>query len=70
VVGFFVLPPFGLLIGGALGVYLAEARRVGMGVDSVRSTLAVFQAVGIGILAELTAGVLMVATWLAGVALS
>jgi uncharacterized protein len=68
VVGFFAVPPFGLLIGGALGVYLAEVQRVGFGTESARSTVAVFQAVGIGILAELTAGVLMVATWLAAVA--
>src|SRR5690348_6267130 len=69
VIGLFVLPPFGLLIGGVLGVYLAEVRRVGVGSESMRSTIAVFQAVGIGILAELTAGVLMVATWLAALAL-
>lgn len=68
VIGFFVLPPLGLLIGGALGVYLAEVQRVGLGAQSARSTAAVFQAVGIGILAELTAGVLMVGTWLAALA--
>lgn len=67
VVGLLALPPFGLLIGGVLGVYLAEVLRVGVGAESVRSTVAVLQAVGVGILAELTAGVLMVATWLAAV---
>ncbi len=70
VVGFFVLPPFGLLFGGVLGTYLAEARRVGSGGPAWASTVRVLQAVGIGLLAELTAGVLMVATWLVGLVLT
>lgn len=70
VVGLFVLPPFGLLIGGVAGVYLAEARRVGPGKEARRSTIEVLKAVGIGILAELTAGVLMIATWLVGLAVT
>ena len=69
-VGLVVLPPLGLLIGGVLGVYVAEARRVGVGREAGRSTVQVLQAVGLGLLAELTAGVLMVATWGAGVALT
>ena len=69
-VGLVVLPPFGLLIGGVAGVYLAEARRVGPGAEARRSTVAVLKAIGIGILAELTAGVLMIATWLVGLALT
>ena len=67
VVGFVVLPPLGLLIGGVVGVYLAEARRLGPGAEARRSTVEVLKAVGIGILAELTAGVLMIATWIVGV---
>ena len=70
VVGFFVLPPFGLLIGGVVGVYLAQARRQGNGPEARRSTVQVLKAVGLGVLAELTAGVLMVATWLVGLALT
>lgn len=66
VVGLFVLPPLGFLIGGVGGVYLAEARRVGPGREARRSTVQVLKAVGVGILAELTAGVLMIATWLVG----
>jgi uncharacterized protein YqgC (DUF456 family) len=66
-IGFLVLPPFGLLVGGVLGTYLAEVRRVG-GAEARRSTVQVLQAVGLGVLAELTAGVLMVGTWLVGVA--
>jgi uncharacterized protein len=70
VVGFFVVPVVGLLVGGVLGVYLAELRRLGPGAEARRSTVRVLQAVGLGILAELTAGVLMIATWLAGLALT
>jgi uncharacterized protein YqgC (DUF456 family) len=69
-VGLVVLPPLGLLIGGVVGVYLAEARRVGPGAEARRSTVEVLKAIGVGILAELTAGVLMIATWLAGLALT
>jgi uncharacterized protein YqgC (DUF456 family) len=69
-VGFVVLPPLGLLIGGVVGVYVAEARRVGGGAEARRSTVQVLKAVGLGILAELTAGVLMVATWLVGLAVT
>lgn len=68
VAGFVVLPPLGLVLGGVAGVYAAEARRVGNGPEARRSTVRVLQAVGLGLLAELTAGVLMVATWLVGVA--
>ncbi|MCW2679134.1 MAG: hypothetical protein JWM62_535 [Frankiales bacterium] len=67
VVGFFLLPPLGLLLGGVAGVYLAEAQRDRS--TAWRSTVQVLKAVGLGVLAELTAGVLMVATWLVGVVL-
>jgi uncharacterized protein len=70
VIGLVLLPPLGLLLGGVVGVYLAEARRLGPGEQARRSTVEVLKAVGLGILAELTAGVLMVATWLAGLAIT
>ena len=69
-VGFFLLPPLGLLIGGVVGTYAAEARRLGHGPQARRSTVEVLRAVGVGVLAELLAGVLMVATWLVGVAVT
>lgn len=69
VVGFVVLPPLGLLLGGVLGVYLAEAQRAGSSAEARRSTVQVLKAIGLGVLAELTAGVLMVAAWLLGVVL-
>mgnify|MGYP000218041221 CR=1 FL=1 len=69
VVGFFLLPPLGLLLGGVLGVYLAEAQRAGSSAEARRSTVQVLKAIGLGVLAELVAGVLMVAAWLLGVLL-
>lgn len=68
-VGFVVLPPLGLLLGAVVGTYAAEARRVGAGAPARASTLQVLKAVGLGVLAELTAAVLMVGTWLVGVVL-
>jgi hypothetical protein len=70
VLGFVLLPPLGLPIGGVLGVYLAEARRVGGGAEARRATVQVLRAVGLGVLVELIAGVLMIATWLGGLALT
>jgi uncharacterized protein len=66
VVGFFLLPPLGLLIGGVVGTYLGEASRLGHGPQARQSTGRVLKAVGLGMLAELVAGVLMVLTWLLG----
>jgi hypothetical protein len=65
--GFLLLPPVGLLLGGALGVFLAEQQRSGDRAEAWRSTVQVLRAVGLGMLAELTAGVLMVGAWLVGV---
>lgn len=65
-VGLVLLPPLGLLLGGVAGTYLAEASRLGHGAPAGRSTVDVLRAVGLGLLAELTAGVAMVGTWLIG----
>ena len=69
VVGLFLLPPFGLLIGGVAGAYLAETQRLGPGADAWRSTVQVLKAIGLGVLAELAAAALMVSTWLIGLLL-
>jgi uncharacterized protein YqgC (DUF456 family) len=66
VVGFFVIPVIGLLIGFVLGVYLAEYRRVG-GAAAWPSTKEALRAVGVSILIELAAGVLAALVWVAGV---
>ena len=69
-VGVVVLPPLGLLLGAVVGTYAAEARRLGPGAPARASTVRVLKAVGLGVLAELTAAVLMVGTWLVGLAVT
>lgn len=66
VVGFFVVPVVGLLLGFVLGVHLAERARVG-GQAAGPSTVAALRAVGLSIALEMLAGVLAAATWAAGV---
>lgn len=68
-VGFFVIPVVGSLLGFPLGVYLAERVRVGAA-GARTSTRAAMGAVGVSILIELAAAVLATAVWLTGVALS
>ena len=65
VVGFFVVPVVGLVLGFVLGVYLAEAQRVGK--DSAwPSTKHALRAVGLSLLIELAAGMLAALTWFVG----
>lgn len=66
VIGFFVIPVVGLVIGFVLGVYAAEHRRLGS-TAAWPSTKAALRAVGLSILIELASGVLAAATWAAGV---
>lgn len=67
VVGFFVIPIVGLLVGFVAAIYLAEYVRLRDGGRAWTSTRAALVAIGIGLLVELTAGVLMFAVWLLGV---
>jgi uncharacterized protein YqgC (DUF456 family) len=69
VVGFFAVPVVGLLLGFVLGIYLAEYRRGGRA-SAWPSTKRALQAIGLGILIELVAGVLAAGTWLVGVILT
>ena len=55
VVGFFVIPVVGLLVGGVGAVFLAELLRLGDAAAAWRSTWAVLVGVGIGMLVELAA---------------
>ena len=63
IVGFFVIPVIGLLVGAVLGVYLAELRRLRDAADARRSTVATAKAIGLGMVLELVAGVVAVAIW-------
>jgi uncharacterized protein YqgC (DUF456 family) len=65
IVGFFVIPVVGLVVGFVLGVYLSELMRVGTEL-AWPSTRAALKAVGLSMLIELAAGLLAAATWLAG----
>lgn len=63
VVGFFVIPVVGFVVGGTAGVYLAERSRLGTHEDAWRTTRAVLRNVGIAVLLQLVAGVVMIAVW-------
>jgi uncharacterized protein YqgC (DUF456 family) len=69
VVGFFVIPVVGLLVGFVLGVYLAELSRVGRAA-AWPATVHALKAVGLSMLIELTATLLAAATWAVGVVLT
>jgi uncharacterized protein YqgC (DUF456 family) len=69
VVGFFVVPVVGALLGFPLGVYVAERVRVGPD-GAWPSTRAALRAVGASILIELAAAVAAIAVWVAGLALT
>lgn len=69
VVGFFVIPVIGLVIGFVLGVYVAEVRRVGEGAAR-RTTVSALKAVGLSMVIELVAGLLAAMTFVVGVVLT
>ena len=67
VIGFFVIPLFGLPIGFILGIYLAEIGRLGSPAAAWPSTRQAVAAVGISMLIELGSGLLAAAIWLGAV---
>jgi uncharacterized protein len=66
VVGFFVIPLVGAIVGFPVGIYLAERVRVGAA-DAWPSTRTALQAIGVSILIELVAALLATAVWVVGV---
>lgn len=66
-VGFFVVPVVGFFLGGVAGVYLAERSRLGGHDAAWRTTWSVVRSIGIAVVIQLVAGVLMIAAWLAHV---
>ena len=70
VVGFFVIPVVGVVVGGVAAVFLAELNRLRDARTAWRSTWAVLRAVGIGMLVELATAVLMLGTWIGAVLLT
>ena len=65
IIGFFVVPVLGLLLGFVLGVYLSEVRRLGREA-AWPATLVALQAAGLSILIEVAAGLVAASLWLAG----
>ena len=66
IIGFFVIPVVGVLVGFVLGIYLAERARLGASA-AWPSTKQAMRAVGLSLLIELAAAVLAALTWLVGV---
>ena len=69
IVGFFVVPVVGLVLGFVLGVYLAEAARLGRS-RAWPSTRTALAAVGASILIELGAGLAATAVWVSALVLA
>jgi uncharacterized protein len=67
IIGFFVIPIVGMPVGAVAGVYLAEYWRTADPGTAWISTKQVIVGFGIGALFELTAGILMIAAWVAWV---
>lgn len=70
VVGFFLVPVLGLVLGFLLGVLTAEWHRLGSAADAGRSTILAVRAVGLAVLLELTFALLAAAAWATGVVLT
>ncbi len=65
IVGFFVVPVVGVVIGFVLGVYTSEVQRVGSPA-AWPSTKAAVRAVGLSMLLELTSTLLAAVAWIVG----
>jgi uncharacterized protein len=70
VVGFFLIPVVGAPIGFVGGIYGAERVRLRTHAAAWPSTVRALQAVGLSVLIELTAGLLIAGAWLAAVLLA
>ena len=69
-IGFFVIPVVGLLIGFVLGVYLAELARLGARESAWPSTRQALSAVGWSIVIEMATGLLAAAVWVGALVLA
>ena len=69
IIGFFVIPIVGIIVGAVAGVLLAERVRTQDWAAAWASTKRAIVGFGLGALVQVLAGVLMMATWVAWVAL-
>jgi uncharacterized protein len=67
VIGFFVIPVVGFLIGAFAGLLLGEQQRLGDWQPALASVGQVLRAYGIGVVVELVVGVTMIGIWLVAV---
>ncbi|GAA1162025.1 DUF456 domain-containing protein [Ornithinicoccus hortensis] len=67
IVGFFVIPGVGALLGFPLGIYLVERARRGGHAQAWTATKHALKAVGLNILIELASALVMVGVWLASI---
>jgi uncharacterized protein YqgC (DUF456 family) len=67
VVGFFVIPVVGALVGGPIALFLAEVVRIRDLKEAWRSTVEALKGIGLGMAVHALAAVLMVAVWGAAV---
>ncbi|MGE5828964.1 MAG: DUF456 domain-containing protein [Micromonosporaceae bacterium] len=70
VVGFFVVPVVGLVLGFLLGIWLAERVRLGDSRRAWRSTVHALKATGLAMLIELGAALTIAVVWGAGLLLT
>lgn len=63
VIGFFVIPVVGVVVGFVLGVYLAEVLRLRSVTGAWPTTVSAMKAAGIATLVELTGALLVTAAW-------
>ncbi|MBB5873967.1 uncharacterized protein YqgC (DUF456 family) [Allocatelliglobosispora scoriae] len=66
IVGFFVVPVVGLILGFVLGIWLAELLRLRDGKSSWTSTKHALKAAGVSMLIELGAALAIAAVWVGG----
>jgi len=71
IIGFFVVPVVGMLVGFPLGVFVAEAVKRGWDMGAAwRATLVALRATGLSILVELAGAVAATLAWLVGLAVT
>lgn len=66
IIGFFVIPVIGLVVGFILGVFLAEAGRLRTFRDAWPTTLQAMKSAGWSVLIEFGSSVLAASVWVAG----
>jgi uncharacterized protein YqgC (DUF456 family) len=67
IIGFFVIPVVGLVVGFVLGVFLTELARRGDSGPAWQATKHALKAAGVSMLIELATALLIAGIWLAGV---